>query len=79
MPQPFETGDKVGRMRVVERHRRGYRCRCIRCNRTSVVVGKTLRLKHSDVNCRLCFPPRRQPQSVIVYSKRGYALIEEAA
>jgi hypothetical protein len=77
VPQPFEEGEVIGRMRVVESVRRGYRCVCIRCTRDGVVAARSLRIKHG-VDCARCFPPRRQPSPVVVYSRPGYAYLTEA-
>src|ERR1700751_3323524 len=80
MPQPIETGEKFGRLQVVQ-HVKGssYGCRCARCKHTVTVAARSLRLKNDDVNCQRCFPRSRQPRPVIVYSARGYAYTEEAA
>jgi hypothetical protein len=78
MPQPFETGDKIGRMRVVERARHGgYVCRCTKCLRTSEVSGKALRLKHHDVGCLKCFPRLKVPRSEIFLTSRGYPTVND--
>ena len=79
MPQPIEAGEQFGRLKVLARAPHGYLCNCTRCKGSVVVAAKSLRLKHADVDCRLCFPARRQPRPVVVYSKRGYPLLEEAA
>jgi hypothetical protein len=77
MPQPFETGDKVGRLRIVERVKRGYVCRCMKCLHTSEVSGKTLRLKRADVNCLRCFPRLRQPRLEIFRTVRGWPTVND--
>jgi hypothetical protein len=74
----FETGDKVGRMRVVERVRHGgYSCRCTKCNRVSEVSGRALRLKRAEVNCLRCFPGPRQPRLEIFLTLRGWPTVNE--
>jgi hypothetical protein len=78
MPEPFDQGAVIGRMRVVESVTRGYHCICTRCKRDRVVAGRSLRIKH-DVDYVRCFPPKKSPKPVVVYSARGYALLEEAA
>jgi hypothetical protein len=77
MPMVFETGDKVGRLRVVQRVRRGYRCRCAKCNRVSEVSGRALRLKHAEVNCLRCFPRVKLAPAEIFRTLRGWPTVND--
>jgi hypothetical protein len=73
----FETGDKIGRMRVVERARRGYVCRCTKCRQTSEVSARALRLKREDVNCLKCYPRLRQPRLEVFRTLKGFPTVND--
>ena len=79
MPQPIDVGEKFGRLKVLARAPRGYLCNCTRCKGNVTVAGRSLRLRHADVDCRLCFPPRRQPSPAIVRNPRGWLSVEVVA
>ena len=78
MPQPFERNDVIASLKIVRRAKGSlYTCRCYVCKRLTTVAASSLRRK--KVDCRTCFPKRRQPRHEVVFSKRGYALLEEPA
>jgi hypothetical protein len=77
MPVVFETGDKIGRLRIVKRVRRGYSCRCTKCSCVSEVSGRALRLKHADVACLRCFPRLKEPPAEIFRTLRSWPTVND--